>query len=230
MMNEINSNIAIQQDIYEQYKLPEKKNKDEDPNSLAQDDFLMLMTTQLKHQDPMKPMENGEFLGQMAQFSTVSGLGELKASFDKMAASLGSNQALSAAGLIGKNVLVEGNEATLGEEITEVSGAVELPQSTRKAMINVYDSSGTLIKQIDLASQAKGQHAFSWDGTNKEGEQVPKGRYEFRAEYIMEDGKSQAATTLINSKIDSVGLKDGHITVNTVDGQSHDFSTINQIG
>ena len=229
-MSEINSNIAIQQDIYDQYKLPEKEKKDEDPNSLAQDDFLTLMTTQLKHQDPMKPMENGEFLGQMAQFSTVSGLGELKDSFDEMAASFNSAQALSAAGLIGKNVLMEGNEATLSEDVTEVSGAIELPQSTGKAMINVYDSGGTLIKQIDLANQPQGQQAFVWDGTSKDGEQAPKGRYEFRAEYTMEDGKTQAATTLINSRIDSVGLKEGNITVNTVDGQSHGLSSINQIG
>ncbi len=229
-MNDINSNLAVNQDIYDQYKIPEKQAKDEDPNSLAQDDFLTLMTTQLKHQDPMKPMENGEFLGQMAQFSTVSGLGDLKESFDKMAASFGSTQALSAAGLIGKSVLMESNKATLSDEATEVSGAIDIPQSTSKATVNVYDSNGTIIKQIDLERQSKGQHVFSWDGTNEAGEKAPEGNYEFRAEYLMEDGKTQAATTLINSKIDSVGFKEGNITVNTVDGQKHDFSSINQIG
>ncbi len=229
-MSEINSNLAIQQDIYDQYKLDDKKDKDEDPNALAQDDFLTLMTTQLKHQDPMKPMENGEFLGQMAQFSTVSSLGDLQDSFDNMAESFNSSQALSAAGLIGKNVLMEGNDASLSSEATEISGAIDLPQSTSKATVNVYDSSGSLIKQIDLQKQSKGQQVFSWDGKNKEGEQAPEGRYEFRAEYAMEDGKIQAATTLINSKIESVGLKEGNITVNTVDGQTHDFSSINQIG
>ena len=229
-MSEINSNLAIQQDIYDQYKLDDKKDKDEDPNSLAQDDFLTLMTTQLKHQDPMKPMENGDFLGQMAQFSTVSGIGDLKDSFDNMATSFGSTQALSAAGLIGKSVLMEANKATLSDESTEIGGAIDIPQSTSKATVNVYDSSGTIIKQIDLEKQSKGQQAFSWDGTNEDGEKAPEGSYEFRAEYLMEDGKTQAATTLINSKIDSVGFKEGNITVNTVDGQKHNFSSINQIG
>jgi len=229
-MNEINSNVAIQQDIYDQYKLPEKQEKDEDPNSLAQDDFLTLMTTQLKHQDPMKPMDNGDFLGQMAQFSTVSGIGDLKESFDNMATSFGSTQALSAAGLIGKSVLMESNKATLSDEATEISGAIDIPQSTSKATVSVYDSSGTIIKQIDLEKQSKGQQVFSWDGKNEDGEKAPDGSYEFRAEYLMEDGKTQAATTLINSKIDSVGFKEGNITVNTVDGQKHDFSSINQIG
>ncbi len=229
-MNEINSNLAVQQDIYEQYKLDEKKDKDEDPNSLAQDDFLLLMTTQLKHQDPMEPMENGDFLGQMAQFSTVSGIGDLNESFDNMATSFGSTQALSAAGLIGKGVLMEANKATLSDEVTEISGAIDIPQSTSKATVSVYDSSGTIIKKIDLENQSKGQQAFSWDGENEEGEKAADGNYEFRAEYLMEDGKTQTATTLINSKIDSVGFKEGNITVNTIDGQKHDFSSINQIG
>lgn len=229
-MSEINSNLAVQQDIYDQYKLDDKKDKDEDPNSLAQDDFLTLMTTQLKHQDPMKPMENGDFLGQMAQFSTVSGIGDLKESFDNMATSFGSTQALSAAGLIGKSVLMEASKATLSDESTEISGAIDIPQSTSKATVSVYDSSGTIIKQIDLEKQSKGQQVFSWDGKDDDGEKAPDGNYEFRAEYLMEDGKTQAATTLINSKIDSVGFKEGNITVNTVDGQKHDFSSINQIG
>jgi len=229
-MSEINSNLAVQQDIYDQYKLDDKKDKDEDPNSLAQDDFLTLMTTQLKHQDPMKPMENGDFLGQMAQFSTVSGIGDLKESFDNMATSFGSTQALSAAGLIGKSVLMEASKATLSDESTEISGAIDIPQSTSKATVSVYDSSGTIIKQIDLEKQSKGQQVFSWDGKDDDGEKAPDGNYEFRAEYLMEDGKTQAATTLINSKIDSVGFKEGNITVNTVDGQKHDFSSINQVG
>ncbi|MGY8841488.1 MAG: flagellar hook assembly protein FlgD, partial [Pseudomonadales bacterium] len=49
---------------------------------LGQEDFLKLLTTQLQHQDPMEPMENGEFMGQMAQFSTVSGITEMGESID----------------------------------------------------------------------------------------------------------------------------------------------------
>ncbi len=229
-MNDINSSLPINQDIYEQYKIPEKKQEDNDPNSLAQNDFLTLMTTQLKHQDPMKPMDNGDFLGQMAQFSTVSGLGDLKESFDKMATSLGSSQALSAAGLIGKKVLITGDEAVLNDEVTEISGAIELPQSTGQASINIYDSSDTLIRKIDLGSQPKGTQEFAWDGKNNDGSPATAGHYKIRAEYTMEDGKTQAATTLLNTGIDSVGLKEGNITLNTVDGQTYDLSSINQIG
>ena len=57
------------------------KTPDNTPNtpksSLGQEDFLKLMTTQLQNQDPFAPMENGEFIAQMAQFSTVTGITEI---------------------------------------------------------------------------------------------------------------------------------------------------------
>ncbi|MDP6191205.1 MAG: flagellar hook capping FlgD N-terminal domain-containing protein, partial [Gammaproteobacteria bacterium] len=53
-------------------------------STLGQDDFLKLLTTQLQYQDPMEPMENGEFLGQMAQFSTVTGITEMQTSLENM--------------------------------------------------------------------------------------------------------------------------------------------------
>ena len=69
---------------------------------LGQTDFLNLMMTELKNQDPTKPMDSSSFLGQLAQFGTVSGLANLQTSFDSLKTSLVSNQALQAASLVGR--------------------------------------------------------------------------------------------------------------------------------
>ena len=53
-------------------------------DKVGQDQFLELMITQLKNQDPMKPMDNGQFLSQMAQFGTVSGINDLQKSFGSL--------------------------------------------------------------------------------------------------------------------------------------------------
>ena len=74
---------------------------------LGQEDFLHLMLTQLKNQDPFKPMESGEFLGQIAQFGTVQGLAGLQTSFDSLSSSLVSNQALQASTVVGRSALVQ---------------------------------------------------------------------------------------------------------------------------
>ena len=72
--------------------------KKKSSTELGQQDFLSLMTAQLKNQDPTKPLDNNEFMSQMAQFSTVSGISDLNKSFATFASSLYSNQSLQAAG------------------------------------------------------------------------------------------------------------------------------------
>ncbi len=96
---------------------------------LGQEDFLKLLVAQLKNQDPNNPADNGEFLGQIAQFSMVSGIDDLGVSFDGIASSLYTSQAMQAAELVGKHVLIETNTATLnaycgdrGDIGTSVSG------------------------------------------------------------------------------------------------------------
>ena len=68
---------------------------------LGKDDFLKLFVAQLQHQDPMSPMENAEFMGQMASFSSLEQISNLAAANEKIAASLASTNAI---GLIGRTV------------------------------------------------------------------------------------------------------------------------------
>ena len=95
---------------------------------LQQEDFLELMIAQFSNQDPFAPLENGDFLGQLAQFGTVSGIEELQQSFETVAASLNSDQALQASTLIDHEVLAPGNIGVL-EAGGTIQGAVELSNS-----------------------------------------------------------------------------------------------------
>jgi flagellar basal-body rod modification protein FlgD len=72
----------------------ESRAKAKKQSTLGQDQFLKLMTTQMTHQNPNEPMKNGEFLSQMAQFGTVSGIQDLQESFANFATSINSDQAL----------------------------------------------------------------------------------------------------------------------------------------
>ena len=98
-------------------------------SDLGQGDFLKLMVTQLNNQDPMKPMESGDFLGQMAQFSTVTGIDGLNTSFSEFASSVSNDQALQAANLVGRrvNVPLQAGVLTTGGSI---DGELTLPTSS----------------------------------------------------------------------------------------------------
>ena len=76
-------------------------------NELGQADFLELMVAQLKNQDPTKPMDNSEFLSQMAQFSMVNGIEGLNTSFSSVSESILGSQGLQAATLLDRQALVD---------------------------------------------------------------------------------------------------------------------------
>ena len=84
----------------------------------------MLMIEQFRNQDPFQPMENGEFIAQMAQFSQVAGIAEMNDSMKDLAGSIGASQALQASTMVGRSVLADGNVATLGSD-TPLKGGVE---------------------------------------------------------------------------------------------------------
>jgi flagellar basal-body rod modification protein FlgD len=171
---------------------------------LGQEEFLKLMITQLENQDPFKPLESGEFLGQLAQFGTVSGLSELQTSFDGLATSLVSNQALQAAGLIGRPVLVAGSQG-LYEPGGTYAGAVDLDASSSSVRLQINDASGQVVRQIELGAQSAGLVRFQWDGITDAGVAAEQGLYSVSAQYF--DGAEMRSTgTLIKADVESVTL------------------------
>jgi flagellar basal-body rod modification protein FlgD len=174
---------------------------------LAQEDFLQLMLTQLKNQDPFKPMESGEFLGQLAQFGTVQGLAGLQTSFDSLSSSLVSNQALQASTLVGRSALARTSRIDVAAG-QAVSGAVDLPASSAAAAVAIRDATGQTVRTLSLGAQPSGLASFTWDGLDDNGRPAAAGRYSFTASYLA-GTETVAADTLLRASIDSV-LVDGN--------------------
>ena len=186
------SQFAIQQE--------QPKSKDE----LGQSEFLKLMLTQIKHQDPLNPSEGGEFLSQLAQFGTVNGITELQSSFDGFASGMQSSQALQASTMVGRSVLVAGNHGYL-ETGSAVQGAVDLESSSGNLNLFIHDGNGQLVRQIELGTQEAGTVRFSWDGFSSSGQAVPPGVYKVSAQANV-DGEIVTQPTYIQSKVESVTL------------------------
>lgn len=136
----------------------EKKAKD----SLGQEDFLKLMTTQLQNQDPFKPMENAEFIAQMAQFSTVTGITEMGQTLNGMSDQLTQFRMATATNLLGSQVLVPGNMAR-PDESGNIHGIVDLPAASTATDIVFSDKNGEVIDVVQLGAQARGLVGFAWE-------------------------------------------------------------------
>ncbi len=173
---------------------------------LGQDQFLKLMTTQLTRQDPTKPMENGDFLAQMAQFSTVEGISSLNDSFNAFATSMNSRQALEASGLVGRSVAFPGNSGIL-EVGGGIAGNVNIESASNNVSIKISDQNGNIVKTLNLGTQAKGMAKFEWDGQKDDGTYADPGVYRIEAEAQIE-GQNTALETFVSAKVESVDLRD----------------------
>ena len=173
-------------------------------DELGQAEFLTLMLEQFRNQDPLSPAESGEFLGQLAQFGTVSGIEDLQSSIDSLATSLFSDQALQASNLVGRDVLVPASFGFL-EEGEAVTGAIELPESSPSVALRIVDAAGEVVRQFDLGARPGGLVNFSWDGLNAQGQPVPPGAYSFQAQSV-QLGASESAPVFINSLVESVSF------------------------
>jgi flagellar basal-body rod modification protein FlgD len=128
------------------------------PKDDIQDRFLTLLVTQLENQDPLNPMDNAQVTTQLAQISTVSGIDKLNASFGQLTAQLQAGQLLGAGALIGRNVLVPTERLTLTGG--RAGGGVDLAASAERVLVQVLDSGGAVVEELDLGQQPAGQVAF----------------------------------------------------------------------
>ena len=135
-----------------------KANKDQ----LGQEDFLKLMTTQLQNQDPFAPMENAEFIAQMAQFSTVTGITDMAESLKGLSGQLKEFRIATASSLLGSSVMVPGNIAR-PDVNGEIHGMIDLPSTSTMTQLTFSDANGTPIHNIDLGPRQAGLVGFSWD-------------------------------------------------------------------
>ncbi len=145
----------------------EKSNIPKAKDQLGQEDFLKLMTTQLQNQDPFAPMENGEFIAQMAQFSTVTGITSMDESLKSVAAKLGETRIATAANMLGHSVLVPGKIARADDD-GSVNGVIDLPSASTNVNVVFKSQNGEIIDTINLGNQSSGLVGFAWHGAPKD--------------------------------------------------------------
>ncbi len=198
-------------------------------NQLQQQDFIKLMVTELNHQDPFKPMDNAEMAAQFANFATVNGIQGLNDTLGGMQDAFTSSQALQAATLVGKRVVVPGDTGVLPAG-GALEGKATLEQSSGQVQVRISDPSGALVRVLDLGAQSAGDVSFQWDGLTDDGQTAPPGPYRVQvvAQY---DGRSQGLPVQIAAPVESVELAGpGHPLKVNVEGLGPiDFSDISAI-
>lgn len=197
-MSEI-SQTSVNPFLQELQLVAEKKETELDKNA-----FLKLMVTQLNNQDPLNPQENGDFIAQLAQFSSVEGIENLNRSVGVMAGSLQSSQALQASALVGRKVHVQSDTSFL-TATDDISGTIKLESSTNNLVLSIKNRAGELIEQLPLGDHQRGDVKFTWDGLREDGTRFEAGEYAFEAEASV-GGVAQQMDIALSAHVDSVTI------------------------
>ena len=170
-------------------------------NGMTQADFLQLLTAQLQAQDPTNPVDNSQFVSQMAQFSQLSTSQDTLTALNSLSTTIGgalqTSQTLGAASTLNHEVLVP--STTLNYAGSAVTGATNVT-TAGNVTVTVADASGKIVRTLNLGNQATGLAQFSWDGTNDSGNPVAQGAYTMAA-----TGNGSAINTYVGGNVTAVG-------------------------
>ena len=126
----------------------------------SQDRFLKLLVTQLQNQDPLSPMDNAQLTSQIAQINTVTGIATLNTSVKALSGSFLQMQSLQGAALIGKDVVVPGNQLDIANGNGQ--GGFELTSAADAVKVEVLSPAGRVLDTLNLGAQSSGTHGFDW--------------------------------------------------------------------
>ncbi|MGY2375425.1 flagellar hook assembly protein FlgD [Pseudomonas sp. SDO524_S393] len=200
--------------------------------ALGKDAFLRLLVTQLKNQNPLSPQDNGAFVAQLAQFSSLEGINTLNDSVNAISSNFSSSQALQASSLVGRSIVIQTDKAMV-DTSKSMTGSVNVTSSTGNVTVKITDKDGNVVRTLEMGAQSAGNQSFIWDGKNDKGEVAPAGTYTFNATTKNDKGDSVALATSLPATVTSVtlGKTGGDMLLNLAGGMgSVKLSQIQTIG
>ena len=171
------------------------------------------MTTQLQNQDPFAPMENGDFIAQMAQFSTVTGITEMGNELKSLNDKLDNFRIATATQYLGHSVLVPGNMVRTNGK-NNVEGVIDVPNATTKLQVFFQKENGEIIDQLDLGGQSRGLVGFNWENVPEE---IKKQNEKIFISAFLGDNPDKALATSVFSKVLGTSTENNQLKLD-VDG------------
>lgn len=170
---------------------------------MGRDDFLNLLVTQLKNQDPLKPMESTAFVAELAQFSQLEQSAKQVQLLEKSITQQTDALQYTLLPMVGRNVQVEGSVIHLNNGPAKLTYALEREATTVR--VTIQDAQGKPIRTLDLGTQSAGKQDVQWDGRNQNGQLMPNGMYQYQL--LAKDGKGTAVLAAPSSTLTISGVR-----------------------
>lgn len=168
------------------------------------DNFLKLLTTQLRYQDPLSPLDSSEFVGQLVQFSQVEQSINTNKNLEKLLSLQQGNLISVGLGYIGRTVEAKGEISPLVDAKAEFS--YTLNQNAAASTIAIANADGRVVFS-SIGETSAGRHNFVWDGLDNNGDAVPDGVYRFVVSALNKNAEQIGTTTTTTAKV--TGIENG---------------------
>lgn len=178
-----------------------------DRQEMGRDQFLSLLVTQLRHQDPLNPLAPDAFAAQLAQFSSVEQLTQLNKAFDAQQADSIARTLLDktnlGASLIGRHVVAEGNQLVVSGGSTSFQAEIASPGG--RGTLTLYDKAGNVVATRDLGTLRGGLQTVNPPGG------LPSGVHHYSVQVEDPNGENVAVRTYTQGVVDGVSFEGGQV-------------------
>jgi flagellar basal-body rod modification protein FlgD len=179
--------------------------------------FLKMLTVQLQNQDPLNPMDNASMTTQLAALNQVDGINRLNTSINSLVSQVQSANFMNLSSSVGKTAMAQGSDVFFSGNSVYTSTNLSNAASDVKAIIK--DSTGQVIKTVDLGAANAGNVDFIWDGTNDAGSTVSTGHYQIQFSAVDATGAASTPASYVGSSVASVGQDSTGILLGLADGR-----------
>ncbi|MBN1517308.1 flagellar hook assembly protein FlgD [Candidatus Sumerlaeota bacterium] len=186
-------------------------------SELGQLDFLNLLVTQLKNQDPLNPQDSAEFAAQLAQFSALEQMININDSFEDLTNAQSALSKLGTLNLIGNEVQLSTDTLTVADgEAAALEFSLE--DDAENVAITFFDNTGNEINTYQLSDLTSGSNVFEWDGMDKFGQKVQDGDYSFTIVATDSSGYAVSAAACSTHIVTGVEFVNGEAYLQTASG------------
>ncbi|MBF0528834.1 MAG: flagellar hook assembly protein FlgD [Deltaproteobacteria bacterium] len=194
--------------------------------SLGKDDFLKLLMAQVQYQDPLKPIDNTQMTAQLAQFSSLEQLQNLNTQFTTLGTFMQGQSSYAALNLVGKTVKAQCKSLSLTSGVS-TGGSFSLDQAAT-VTATITDSTGTVVKTINLGALSAGDHSVAWDGTTASGGKAPDGVYTVDLTAKGANGKDVNCTQTVQGQVTAINYSSSGMTL-TVNGMKVNLVDVEEV-
>ncbi len=175
---------------------------------VTREDFLTLLIAQIQNQDPLNPMENQEFVAELATFSSLEQQTNQTELLEQILAAQNGTSTSQALSLIGQDVVAAVD--TFNYQSGDTPTFLFQATSTGEAVVNITSSSGTVVRTETLQINNTGNHVYEFDGLGEYGNELAPGEYTISiGSPINEDGETEDYDVYLTGQVSEVQFQEG---------------------